>query len=537
MAANEQSRFGATDWNNAPKFSLSRRSISRSTEPVVSSTVSTSTKLRFWAPWAVLALIFRASLLTSKADALADIHKRGVLRWGADAEGGAPYVFHEPAAPDKLTGFEADLAEALAARLGLRAEMTQEYWDMLVPALKQSSFDIILNGLERTIENSSRVDLTRPYLVYQQQLVTLASKTNVHSLKDLAGASVGVLSGSVSLKVLQEHPEITARIYQGNAETFRDLKVGRLAAVIVDSPVAVYFAKPDPTLRLAGDGFAVGFYAIGVPLAETGLRKALDDALMQLLADGTLERIYQHYGLWGPEQEQLRTFHEEPVTKAAPLSFGAEAGRYLPLLLRASLTTIGLTLAGMTVAVAVGLAVVMSRLHGPKPLQWVAIAYTEVMRGTPLLIQLYFIYYGLAQQLGLRLSEYLAAILALGLNYAANEAENYRAGFAAIPKGQWEAAAALGMGRWLTIRRIILPQAFRLVLPPMSNDLIAMFKDSSIVSVIAIVELTKEYQIRANDTGDYLGLGLLTAGLYFGMSYAASLAMQRWERILNHDRR
>ncbi len=494
------------------------------------------TKTFFWVRTlsAALFLVYSSGLV--HGDALGKMRQRGALRWGADAEGGAPYVFHEPSAPDKLTGFEAELADALAARLGVHAEMVQENWDMLVPALKQQSFDIILNGLERTPENAGRVALSRPYLVYSQQLVVLASRTNVQGLKDLAGGSIGVLSGSVSLRVLQTHPEITTRIYQGNAETFRDLKVGRLAAVLVDSPVAIHFAKPDPELRLAGDGFAPGYYAIGVPLGEVGLRQAIDKALKELLADGTLEKSYYHYELWGPEQEALRTFKEEEVTKAAPLTVRTEIGRYLPLLLRASLTTIGLTVAGMSVAVAVGLGVVMARLHGPRPLRWLAIAYTEIMRGTPLLIQLYFIYYGLAQQLGLRLSEYVAAILALGLNYAASEAENYRAGFGAIPRGQWEAAAALGMGRWLTIRRIILPQAFRLVLPPMSNDLIAMFKDSSIVSVIAIVELTKEYQIRANDTGDYLGLGLMTAALYFGMSYAASLAMQRLERKLNHDR-
>lgn len=495
------------------------------------------TKLHFWVRAVLAAAFWGVTCPASHADALGDVRRTGVLRWGADAEGGAPYVYHEASAPDKLIGFEAELASALASRLGVRAELAQENWDMLVPALKQKSFDVILNGLERTPENAAKVDLSRPYLVYRQQIVTLSTRTNLQRLEDLRGQKVGVLSGSVSYRILQAHPEINAHIYQGNAETFRDLKVGRLGAVMVDSPVAIYFAKPDPELRLAGDGFSPGFYAIGVPRGETALLQAVDAALEQLLADGTVERILTHYQLWDADQAGLRNFQAEKMEKIEATTFWTRVVRYLPLLLRASLTTIGLTISGMSVAVAVGLAVVLARLYGPRPLQWVAIAYTEVMRGTPLLIQLYFIYYGLAQQLGLRLSEYLAAILALGLNYAANEAENYRAGFAAIPKGQWEAAAALGMGRWLTIRRIILPQAFRLVLPPMSNDLIAMFKDSSIVSVIAIVELTKEYQIRANDTGDYLGLGLMTAGLYFGMSYAASLILQRLEKALNHDRR
>lgn len=471
------------------------------------------------------------------ADALADVRRRGTLRWGADAEGGAPYVYHPADAPNRLMGFEADLADTLAKQLCVRAELTQENWDMLVPALKQGSFDIILNGLERTPENARRVDLSRPYLVYFQQLVTLAGKTNIRSLADLKGKGVGVLSGSVSLRVLETHPEIVTRIYQGNAETFRDLKVDRLEAVLVDSPVAIHFAKPDPALRLAGPGFASGNYVIGIPKGQTALLQAINDSLERLLQDGTLERILRRYDLWSTDQESLRGFKSELETIAEKPTMGEEVRKYLPLLARASLTTIALTISGMCVAVAVGLAVVLARLHGPRPLRWLAIGYTEVMRGTPLLIQLYFIYYGLAQQLGLRLSEYLAAILALGLNYAASEAENYRAGFNSIPRGQWEAASALGMGRWLALRRIILPQAFRLVLPPMSNDLIAMFKDSSIVSVIAIVELTKEYQIRANDTGDYLGLGLMTAGLYFGMSFMASLILQRLERKLDYDRR
>ena len=128
-------------------------------------------------------------------------------------------------------------------------------------------------------------------------------------------------------------------------------------------------------------------------------------------------------------------------------------------------------------------------------------------------------------------------MLSLGLNYAANEAENYRAGIQAVPKGQSEAALALGMSRGLALRRVILPQGLRISLPSVTNDFIAMFKDSSIVSVIALVELTKEFQIRALDTGDYLGLGAMTAGIYFAISYLASLGAGWIERRMNRDRR
>jgi polar amino acid transport system substrate-binding protein len=471
------------------------------------------------------------------ASSLEDVKQRGVLRWGADAEGGAPYVFHDPAAPDRLLGFEVELAEELARRLAVRPQLVQENWDMLVPALKQGAFDVILNGLERTPENHQKLELSRPYFVYHQQIITRADTTQIKSLDDLKGRTVAALSGSVSFRILAARPEINMKIYSGNAQSFQDLKIGRLDAVIVDSPVASHFARNDPELRFGGPPFAPGYYAIGLPLGDAELLGALDKAIGALLANGTLERIYRKYDLWGPEQAGLAQVRLVDAPREGPSSTLAHWQRYLPLLLRASLTTIWLTVAGMGLAMALGLAIALSRLYGPRTLRWIATAYTEVMRGTPLLIQLYFIYYGLAQQLGLRMGEYAAAVLALGLNYAANEAENYRAGINAVARGQWEAATALGMSRWLTLRRIILPQAFRLVVPPVSNDFIAMFKDSSIVSVIAIVELTKEYQIRATDTGDYLGLGVMTAALYFGMSYAASLLMQRFEHRLQHDHR
>src|SRR5260221_9968298 len=119
----------------------------------------------------------------------------------------------------------------------------------------------------------------------------------------------------------------------------------------------------------------------------------------------------------------------------------------------------------MALAVVAGLVIVLVRLYGIPPLQWLAKAYVEVVRGTPLLIQLFLIYYGLPQ-VGIRLNACLAGVLGLGLNYAAGESENYRAGIQSIPHGQTEAALALGMNRWQTLQHVVLPQALRFVIPP-----------------------------------------------------------------------
>ena len=140
-------------------------------------------------------------------------------------------------------------------------------------------------------------------------------------------------------------------------------------------------------------------------------------------------------------------------------------------------------------------------------------------------------------EIGIRLNPFLAGVLALGLNYAASEAENYRAGIQSIPHGQTEAALALGMSRWQTLEHVVLPQALRVVIPPVTNDFIAMFKDSSIVSVITMVELTKVYGMLAMSTYDYIGLGLMTAAIYFALSYPASLLANYLEKKLTPVRR
>jgi polar amino acid transport system substrate-binding protein len=126
------------------------------------------------------------------------------------------------------------------------------------------------------------------------------------------------------------------------------------------------------------------------------------------------------------------------------------------------------------------------------------------------------------------LSPFWAAVIGLGVNYSAYEAENYRAGIQAIPKGHHDAATALGLTRAQTIRRIVLPQAVRLVIPSVTNDFIALLKDSSLVSVITMVELTKVYGELASTYFDYIGLGLLVAAIYFVMG----LPIARFSRFL-----
>jgi polar amino acid transport system substrate-binding protein len=473
---------------------------------------------------------------TFAADHLEEIKSRGVLLWGADAEGGAPYVYPDPEKPEQLIGFECDLADALAAKIGVKAKMVQNQWDQLIPAVERGNFDIILNGLELTADNQQHIAMSRPYFVYAQQIVTRKNTAGLTRLEDLKGKAVGILSGTAAQRLVEKMGGADMRIYPGNVESFRDLKAQRIEAVVLDLPIAMFYAKPDAELKFSGDPFAPGYYGIGVRKPDATLLAAINTAIEELAQDHTLEKIYRKYGVWDERQESLKDYQPEVVVQRKSISTLREWPKYLPLLLRGAVTTVELSILGMALAIVVGLVIVMLRLYAITPLRWFAKAYVEIFRGTPLLIQLFLIYYGLPE-IGIRLNAFLAGILGLGLNYAASEAENYRAGIQAIPHGQMEAAFALGMSRAQALRRVILPQALRLVIPPVTNDFIAMFKDSSIVSVITMVELTKVYGMLAMSTYDYIGLGLMTAGIYFALSYPASIFANWLEGRMRYDRR
>src|SRR5262249_17893061 len=157
-------------------------------------------------------------------------------------------------------------------------------------------------------------------------------------------------------------------------------------------------------------------------------------------------------------------------------NFGERLGQYLkymPLLLQAALVTIEISAAAMSIAIALGLLMAVLRVFGPRLVSWLVLAFIEIIRGTPLLIPLFIIFYGLPD-IGIRFSPLWAAVIGFGINYAAYEAENYRAGIQSIPQGQMDAALALGLSRTQTIRKIVLPQAVRLVIPPVTNDFIAL---------------------------------------------------------------
>ena len=191
---------------------------------------------------------------------------------------------------------------------------------------------------------------------------------------------------------------------------------------------------------------------------------------------------------------------------------------FLPTLLRGALLTITVSLLSFALALVLGLVTGLARISRVAPLRGVAACYIQFIRGTPLLLQLFFIYYVLPYG-GIVLSPFVSGALGLTLNYGAYMAEVFRSGIQAIPKGQWEAGQSVGMSRRLLMRRIILPQAFRIIVPSLGNFFVSIFKDSALVSVITMRDLMFSGQLLASATYKHFEIFAEVAVIYFLISY------------------
>ncbi len=500
--------------------------------------------------------------LPAPADEL-ELGQPGTLRWGGDQEGGGPYIYPRADDPSQVTGFEVELAELLARRLGVKAEFVQGQWDKLPDLMDRGDIDVVLNGYEWTENRAERYGITIPYYIYELQLLARKDDDTIRSWDDFRGPPdggkqrVGVLGGSAAQFYLEEHfpNDVEIVSFDGNTDAMRgvELAADGLDATLQDLPIVTFYESGFPALRRIGPPVGLGYYVMLTRRGDVRLRQALNEAVVACLRDGSLRQVLERYNLWNATQ-QRRALEVDPSGNFAAghetepgadeeerQSYSADRGWAViwergPLLLAAAWMTVKLSVTSMPLAILIGLAVALGRMYGPRFLGRVLGLYVEIVRGTPLVLQLFVIFF-LLPEIGLSIHAFWAAIIGLAINYSAYEAEIYRAGLQAIPRGQMEASLALGMTRWLALRRIIVPQATRLVIPPVTNDFIALFKDTAVCSVITVVELSKQYYVQARSTGAILELGLATALLYLAMSYPLSMLTNYLEKRLARGRR
>lgn len=472
------------------------------------------------------------------------------LPWASDGEANVPYVFHDPANDRHIIGFEYDLMAALAPLMNRQSRFVQNGWEGLIPGLSRDLYAMVIDGIEMTPEHKEAVLFSRPYYVTTDRIVVRKGTKGLETLEALKGHSVGTIKSTAAERLLRQQDPANFHSYDEETNLFTDLKTGRLDAILIDEPIALYYCSSD--MEIVGQPVGQIAYGIAFSKANPALRDAVNQALTTLIQNGKLHEILAKWNLWTPQMAHYTADYSastiEPVaweqyrTVMAGVSASGAAAlfhryvSFLPLIGQGMLMTLAVSALAMVIAVALGVALALIRHYGAAPLKWLTGLYIEIVRGTPLLIQILFIFYGLPA-MGIRLSPFFAGVMALGLNYAAYEAENYRAGLLSVPRGQMEAAIALNMTHFQALRLVVVPQAFRTVVPVMTNDFISLLKDSSLVSVITLTELSQTYIRLSSTYYDYIGTGLMVGAAYIlvGLPFVrlAHMAEKRMGKAIN----
>ena len=453
------------------------------------------------------------------------VKSAGVLRVGTEGTY-APFSFHD-GATGGLSGYDVDVARAVGQKLGVRVEFVETPWDSIFAALESSRFDVVANQVTVTPERQAKYDLSKPYAVGDGVIVTRSNDNSIKSLKDLSGK---VTAQSVTSNWAEVARQAGAKVesVEGFTQAITLLNQGRIDATVNDS-IAVYAylaTTNDTSVKIAsktGQRSETAFAA----RKGSGLLPELNRAIDELSADGTLTRISQKY----LKADASGTKPTAGATATAPSTTTLILNNLWPMAKATITSTIPLTAISFIVGLVIALGVALARMSPNRPLSGAARVYISAIRGTPLLVQLFLIFYALPE-LGVKIDPFPAAVIAFSLNVGGYAAEIIRSAISSIPKGQWEAAQTIGMKYPTTLRRIILPQASRVAVPPLSNTLISLVKDTSLASTILVTELLRTAQVAAAPTFDFFAMYGMAAAYYWVVCLALSFLQNRVEHRL-----
>ncbi|WP_145410894.1 ABC transporter substrate-binding protein/permease [Paenibacillus xylanexedens] len=449
--------------------------------------------------------------------------KKLVLGTSADF---APYEFHKVInGKDEIVGFDIEIAKEIAADLGAELVIEDMGFDGLLPALQSGRVDLVISGMTPTDERKKSIDFSDTYYKSKQVIMIRTEDTNKYqTMADLQNEKIGVQKGSIQETIGQGISGAKLTALDKISDIVLQLQTKRVNAAIVEDTVAAgYLDDVIGLAPIAVDEEQVEA-AIGIRKGNTELLNAVNSTLERLKSENRIE---------------------EMVTEASQLMAGKDTKNIFQVFWEYKsfyATGIGYTLLlsalGVLFGVIIGLIICMFRMHDMAILRWIGTAYVELIRGTPMLVQLMIIYYGLSLTFGINFSALQAGVITLSINSGAYLAEIFRAGVQGVDRGQLEAARSLGMGRGAAMRYIILPQAFKAVLPAIGNEFVTIIKESSIISVIGMVDIMYQASVVKNITYQGMNPFLIAAAIYFVMTFILSKLLGRLERKLNaSDRR
>lgn len=459
----------------------------------------------------------------SAQTALARVRASGQLRIGTDAT----YPPFASAQGGEFSGFDIDLGRAVARELGVKPVFLNASFDGIFPALQNGSFDVVLSAVTITPERRAVLLFSDPYIDAGQLLAVRQDQRSINGPADLTGKRVGVQINTTAQFDMEKRAGVIVTKYNTIDLALLDLQNGRIDAVVGDAPVLRYMTKLSfRGLTTAGNQFTDEKLGIVLASGSDDLRRAVNAALWKIEDSGEYARVYRQ---WFGDAPAEATGAAAASAAGSALFDPSLVSRTWRFLLRGVAMTAVLAAIGLLFGLPIGLALALARVQPARLLSVPAGVYVEVVRGTPLLVQILFIYFVLPA-FGVNLPAFTSGVIALTLNSAAYLAEIFRAGIESIETGQMEAARSLGMTYPQAMRRVILPQTFRRVLPPLTNEGIALLKDSSLVSVIGLTELARTGQELASRYAAPLTIWPMVAVLYLLLTFPLTRVAEQLER-------
>lgn len=463
-----------------------------------------------------------------------------------------PYGFKDE--NGEYVGFDLDLAAEVAARRGWTLVKQAIDWDSKDMELNSGTIDCIWNGF--TIDGREDKYTWSKAYVDNSQVVVVQTDSGIQKPEDLAGKTVDVQTDSSALAAFtgddatEENKKLAASFRELNQvadynTAFSDLESGAADAVCLDIGVASYeIEKRGSAFRQLDQRISSEQYGIGFRKGNTKLRDEVQETLDEMLADGTFDQIAVKWRLTdsvclgkpGTDAAYLQDADSADSGEndsSGRMSFSAVARE----LSRGMLSSLLIFILTLIFSLPLGLLLTAIRRSRAGVLRWIARIYISIMRGTPLMLQLLVVFFGPYYVFGIQVSSkfrFYAVIIGFSLNYAAYFAEIFRAGIEGIPRGQREAASILGYSRNQTFWKIIFPQMCKRVVPPVTNEVITLVKDTSLAFALAYTEMfTIAKQTAAAEASI---MPLFVAGLfYYIFNFVVAVLMERVEKIMKFE--
>jgi lysine-arginine-ornithine-binding protein len=471
---------------------------------------------------AVFLLLLLLQMPSFAQSALERVRKSGEIKIGTDAT----YPPLEYIEGGQFEGFEIDLGNAIARELNVQAKWINSGFDGIFPALQNGTFDAVISSVTITPERSATMLFSDPYYDSGQLIAVRQGTTGIVAPEDLSGKKVGVQINTTAQLDLEKRQGVTVAIYNTIDLALLDLKNGRIDAVVGDAPALRYMIRKSfRELQTVGRRFTDEKFGITFAKSNEDLRRAVNAALWRIQENGEYDRIHEKW--FGQAAERIA---DQAASTQQPKAFDFNIiKRTWRFFVKGVWLTARLALLSLALGLPVGLLLALSRVQSSRVLAAPAAIYVEIMRGTPLLVQIFFIYFVLPV-FGIHLPAFTSGVIALTLNCGAYISEIIRAGIISIDAGQMEAARSLGMSYSQAMRNIILPQTFRRVVPPLTNEAIALLKDSSLVTVIGLSELARTGQELASSTGAPLTIWPVVAICYLLLTFPLTRVTEYLER-------